>query len=267
MMPFMSFSYHRCAALTLHFLYAMKRNPTRLIEILVWPTLEIVLFSFLALAVHQAENQVITVGLSILAGLVFWNFFSRIVQESIAQFMDDVISKNIQNILVTPVTLTELVAGLSIAAILKMIISIAFLSLLIFGLYPPLLVLIGTTSLIWIGILISYAIVLSLLGIALIMIFGTRLSFIGSLLSTGIQIFACAFYPRNILPPVLYQLSFLVPISYVFESIRNYLLYKTVYPTELLLAALSLFLTIVITIIIFKRAFGIARERASLTKI
>jgi len=262
-----TFSPSRCLALTKHFLYAMKRNPTRLIEILVWPAFEILLFSFLAVAVTHSEDQVLSTGLGIIAGLVFWNFFSRIVQETIAQFMDDVISKNMQNILVTPVTVYELLCGLSLASIIKMMISILFLSLLILGIYPSLFTLIGVVSLAWIAILVLYAISLSFVGVALIILFGTRLSFIGSLLSISIQVIACAFYPRTVLPPVLYQLSFLVPASYVFESIREFLVTSVANTSEFLIASIMLLFTLVLSILFFQFAFDKARSTASLTKI
>lgn len=260
-------SLKRIKALTLHFLYTMKRNPTRLIEIIVWPSFEILLFALLATSVEQIENTYVKTGLLLLSGIIFWDFFSRIVQETISQFLDDVNSKNIQNILITPLSQEELLIGLSIASFLKMIVSSIFLLLIILIIYPTVFLSFGLISFLWITILILYGISISTFGIALLFIFGQKFSFIGSFLSTFVQIFACVFYARDVLAEPAKLISYLIPPSYIFESMRKYIIFNTANLKDLIIPFALTMLTGIIGMFVIKISYKKSKKIATLTKI
>lgn len=261
------FSLHRIFTLTLHFLYTMKRNPTRIIEIIVWPSFEILLFTLLAASIENVENNQIKVGLLILSGIIFWDFFSRIVQESISQFLDDASSKNIQNILLTPVKPIEMLTGLSLASFLKMIISSLFLLLIVLLIYPNIFLNFGLVSFAWIAILILYGIIISIFGISLILIFGQKVSFIGSFLSTLIQIFSCVFYSRETLIEPLKTISYLIAPSYIFEIMREYIESGQNDSGKIFLSFIITALTGLLSFLTFKICYRIAKNKATLTKI
>ena len=260
------FSFQRFAGLTLHYLYTMKRNPTRLIEILVWPSLELVLFSFLASAISSVDNVSIRVGLGILSGVVFWNFFARIIQETIAQFLDDAFSKNIQNLLITPLTLSEIVMSLFFSSLIKMSLSFIFLSLFLVFFYPLFFASVGTQVITWVALLVLWGCVLSLTALSLVFLFGERMSFIGWFLSTVIQIFSCVFYDRSVLPPLFYYISFLVPSSYVFQTMRVYLATGSIVKSQLVVALMLIVLYFLVSVILFQLSFHYAKKLGTLTK-
>lgn len=261
-------SFRRIKSLTFHFLYTMKRNPTRIIEIVVWPSFEILLFTLLATSIEKTESTQIKTGLLILSGIIFWDFFSRIVQETISQFLDDANSKNIQNILITPIKHEELLASLSIASFLKMIISSVFLILIVLAIYPTILFMnITLTSFLWIALLIIYGVIISIFGISLILLFGQKVSFVGSFLSTFIQLFTCVFYSREVLIEPLKTISYAVAPSYVFEAMRKYIIFGENSPTNIYISLVITFVTGIIAMFIFKICYKQAKKNGSLTKI
>lgn len=215
------FSIHRFFALTTHYIYSMKRNPARFIEILVWPSFEVVLFGFLTQYMSTANNSTTALVTGILAGIVMWNFFGRIMQEAASQVLDDIFSRNFQNIFLSPITRAELIVSILAACILKLLLSITVLLALITVIYPPLLESIGFHMLIWMIHLISFGSALSLFVIGLILVFGERLSFVAWILSAVIQIFSGVVYERNVLPEAIRYVSYAIPSSYVFESVRT----------------------------------------------
>ena len=259
-------SFKRIKSLTFHFLYTVKRNPTRVIEIIIWPSFEILLFTLLAKSI-QIENSQLKMGLLILSGIIFWNFFSRIVQETISQFLDDANSKNIQNILITPITQEELLISLSIASFLKMIISSIFILLIVLIVSPSIFINIGLFSFIWMAILISYGITISIFGISLILLFGQKVSFAGSFLSTLTQVFACFFYAREVLIEPLKTVSYLVPPSYIFEEMRKYIIFGKIDEFNILISFVITLITGIISLITFKVCYSKAKKNGSLTKI
>jgi ABC-2 type transport system permease protein len=200
----------------------MRRNPARIIEILVWPGIEVVLFAVLASSQHGKAPDSAGITLSILTGIVFWNCTARVIQETTAQFTDDFTSKNIQSLLITPIRLSELLIGITAASISKIILSLSALSVLLSLIYPSFFDTFGPHVFLWVFQLELVGVALSYVSIAAICIFGERVGFIGWMISTVLQIFSLVFYDRAALPPVLHLISYVVPSSYIFEAIRSY---------------------------------------------
>ncbi len=209
-------------ALTRHYLLSMKRNPARVIEILIWPAFEVALFAILASSEYAGESAAYRLTVTILTGIVFWNFTARIIQETVAQFVDDFLSKNIQNILVAPIGLAELLTGLTMASVLKLLFSLAALALVLLSVYPAFFSALGIHTLLWVFQLGLAGIAFSFFAVAAVFLYGERVSFAGWILSTVTQVFSLVFYPRTALPGVLHAISYAIPSSYVFESVHGY---------------------------------------------
>lgn len=261
------FNLKRFFGLSLHYLYSMKRNPARFIEIILWPTIEIILFSLLTLWLQKTTKPYEKAALSIVSGVIFWNYFARIIQETVSQFVDDALSKNIQNILITPASLLEIALALIFVSFVKLMASLVLLSIILLFFFPSLFSTIGPPGIIWASTLVLYGSTISLFAISLLFIYGERLSFIGWFFSMVIEIFSCVFYERQILPTFLRVISFFNPASYVFESIRTYLQYDSFDLSPLIIAnGLTLILFIIIYRI-FQISYQAARTNGTLTKI
>lgn len=244
----------------------MKRNPTRIIEILVWPSLELILFCFLTLSINTVNSNMLKLGLSILSGIVFWNFLARIIQETVAQFLDDAFSKNIQNIFITPISLFELTISLFFASFVKMCLSLLLLSILLIIFFPLFFSYIGYIGLIWTLFLIVFGCILSLFALSFIFLYGERMSFIGWFISTFIEIFSCVMYARDILPAPLKFISFFIPTSYIFESIRQYLSTGIFNPMDIIIPVYITFIFFLISLICLKYSYAYAKKAGILTK-
>lgn len=222
-------SFARTLGLYLHYLHSMKRNPARIIEILVWPSIEVILFSVLASSQHGEGGGAASITLNILTGIVFWNCTARIIQETTAQFADDFTSKNIQSLLITPIRISELLISITAASISKIILSLTTLALILGLIYPSFFNTVGPHVFLWVLQLELVGVALSYISIAAICLFGERVGFIGWMISTILQIFSLVFYERTALPPVLETLSYAVPSSYIFVAIRSYTPQSTVF--------------------------------------
>lgn len=261
------FSLLRLFGLTTHYLYSMKRNPARLIEMIVWPSFEVVLFGFLAQSVTNTQQTLLAVGTKILTGIVVWNFFARIIQESVAQFLDDAFSKNVQNIFITPITTLEFVLSIVIASITKLVISLLILLTIVSSIYPSLFITLEIPAFFWAFFLILFGSILSLYALGLIFIVGERLSFIGWIISTVVQIFSCVFYDRSVLPEPLKSISYAFPSSYIFESIRSYIAtgiihFDWIRPSLLLLVCYG-----IVGILFFRYSLAVSRRNGRLAKL
>ncbi len=261
------FSLTRIAGLYVHYLNSMRRNPARIIEILVWPGIEVVLFAVLASSQHGKAPDSASITLSILTGIVFWNCTARVIQETTAQFTDDFTSKNIQSLLITPIRLSELLIGITAASISKIILSLSALSVLLSLIYPSFFDTFGPHVFLWVLQLELVGVALSYVSIAAVSIFGERVGFMGWMISTVLQIFSLVFYERAALPPALRAISYAVPSSYIFEAIRSYAPGTPVFSQP---QAVTLFLSIgyaAAGIFFVAMAFRLAKHLGTFAKI
>lgn len=214
-------NFKKILGLSLHYFFAMKRNPARLIEIFVWPSFEVLVFGLLAASQTEKSFDSSRLAIQILAGVTYWNCTARIIQESVAQFIDDFTSRNIQNIMIAPISLGHIVVGTIVASTIKLCVSLLVLAAALAVVYPSFFSLIGIYALLWVAQLELFGIALSLFALGGIFLFGERASFGGWLLSTVLQVFSLVFYDRSALPEPLQTISRAVPSSYIFETIRS----------------------------------------------
>ncbi len=261
------FPINRTAALVMHYLQSMKRNPARFIEIIVWPSFELLLFGMLALSLRATEQGNILTSISILSGVMYWNFSARIIQESVAQFLDDAFSKNIQNLLIAPFTLFELSLALIASSVIKLTISFTFLLIITFTLLPSLFSSLTSINALLLFELVLFGSIISIFALAIVFLFGVRVSFIGWFLSTALQVFSCVFFTREVLPAVLLQISYVVPTSYIFESMRVITINSPL-QTATQPVIISLLVGYCIgAMILLKTAYKVAQKKGVLTKI
>ncbi len=216
-------SLRKITALTLHYLYSVRRNPARLIEMFLWPAFELLIFVLLAQGIHRDLPEAVPVAAGIAAGVVFWTSTARVIQEAVAQFADDFFSKNIQHVLAAPVSVGQLCISVLCASLLKLLPSYAVLLFLLSLLgQGPVLAVVGAG---WISVLllVFFGGALALFGVGLLFLFGERVSFAGWIISTLVGVVSCVYYARAVLPAPLYTLSFFVPSSYVFEALRHFI--------------------------------------------
>ena len=261
------FSLTRVIGLYLHYLYSMRRNPARIIEILVWPGIEVILFAVLASSQHGRGADTAGITLNILTGIVFWNCTARVIQETTSQFSDDFTSKNIQNLLITPIRLSELLIGITAASISKIILSLSALAVILSLIYPSFFDSFGPHVFLWVLQLELVGVALSYVSIAAVSVFGERVGFMGWMISTVLQIFSLVFYERQALPPVLNLLSYAVPSSYIFESIRSYTPESLLFSAPQLLAFLLSIGYAVFGIFLVTIAFRLAKHLGTFAKI
>lgn len=252
--------------LTLHYLYSLRRNPARFIEMFFWPTFELLIYLLLTRGISDSVPEVVSSRLIIGTGVIYWIITARIIQESIAQLVDDFFSKNIQHILIAPVRLFDLLVSLFLSAVLKLIPSLLVLIFVIMSLGQAQLLSIVITGIIPTILLIFFGLTLALFAIACVFVFGERMSFVGWVLSTIIQVVSCVYYSRDSLPTALQQISYLVPSSYIFESIQSYIQSGTWNNNLLYIASLMTTVYFIINLKLVYISFHYAQKNGSLTK-
>jgi ABC-2 type transport system permease protein len=230
----------RIRAIARRHAYVLVRSPHRLFDVTLWPLVDVLLFGSLAVFVGTGgESSASRAAGYLLAGIVLWHV---IYQSQIAMstgFLEETWTRNLLNVMVTPLKEIEYVAGVALFGMLKLVIGVgvmilgalAFFSFetwsLGFGLVP-----IGTVLLV-----VGWAI--SFLVIGLVLRFGTGAEALAWGVMFVLMPLSGVFYPVDALPAVLQPIANLLPTTHAFTALRGLVDTGTLDWGEVGLAAVS----------------------------
>ena len=232
-------SARRVGAMLLRHLYLLRTSWPRIFELAYWPTLQMILWGFISQFLITNSSWVAQAFGVLLAAVILWDVLFRGQLGVSVSFLEEVWSRNLASLFVSPLRPYEMVLSLMAMSLIRTLIGVvpaAFLAILlyhysIFDLGLPLLTFfINLLVMGWAtGLMIS----------ALIMRYG-----LGAESLAWIAIFALApvsgiYYPVSVLPHWLQYVSAVLPSSYVFEGMRA-VMFDHTFRWDLFLAATGL---------------------------
>tara|TARA_B110000438_G_scaffold287830_1_gene320591 strand:+ start:321 stop:974 length:654 start_codon:yes stop_codon:yes gene_type:complete len=207
-----------------------------------------------------------TVGI-ILTAAILYDFLFRTSISYNMMFLEEIWSRNFTNIFITPIKISEMIAALTLTAILRTLIGLipaALIAIPLFGvsiftLGPPLLFLL-------IGLYI-FGITLGLLVTSGLIRFGPSFENIAWASLFFLAPLGCIYYPIEILPEWLQILSKLLPLVHIFEEMRNILINNTVVYSEIFKAIGISSIYFLLGVVIFYLSYYGAKVRGTLINI
>src|SRR3989338_5553320 len=111
--------FYRIQALLLRYLYIYPRSVPRILDIFVWPIVDILIWGFLTVYLREARPNF---PVSFLLGaVIFWDFILRAQQAVTISFMEEIWERNLFNIFVTPIRLSEFLAATFLVGVVRII--------------------------------------------------------------------------------------------------------------------------------------------------
>ena len=242
-------NWNKIYALSLRHLYLIKGSFPRILDLIYWPTIQIFLWGFISkfftLSSSFFEN---TVGI-ILSAAILYDFLFRSSISYNMMFLEEIWSRNFTNLFIAPIRLSEIIAALTFTAILRTLIGLVPAALLAIPFFGVSIFKIGTP-------LIFLLITLYRFGPSFENIAWASLFFLAPL--------GCIYYPIEILPSWLQILAKLLPLVYIFEEMRNILIYDIISYSQIFKAIFISFLYFMIGVIIFYLSYSGAKKRGTL---
>ena len=251
-------------ALSLRHIYLIKGSFPRILDLIYWPTIQILLWGFISkfftLNSTFYEN---TVGI-ILSAAILYDFLFRSSISYNMMFLEEIWSRNFTNLFIAPIKLSEIIAALTFTAIIRTLIglipaallAIPFFGISIFKIGPPLIFLLITLYL--------FGVTLGLLVTAGLVRFGPSFENIAWASLFFLAPLGCIYYPLEILPEWLQTVAKFLPLVYIFEEMRNILVFDIINFSQITKAILISFIYFMIGIIIFYLSYNGAKERGTL---
>ncbi len=245
-----------------------RRSWPRLLELAYWPTLQMLIWGFTStyLASRMGLEGQIAAGI-LLGGVLLWEVALRSQMGVAISFLEEIWSRNLGHVFVSPLRPWELVAALLAMSAIRMVIGVVPAVLLAWALYAFNLFALGPLVVLFAVNLIAMGWWIALGVISLILRHGAGAEALAWSVLFGITPFAAVFYPVSVLPAVLQPVALALPAAHVFEGLRAALETGVVRWDHLAWAAgLNVGWTLAAGLL-FARQFRAARERGALLSI
>jgi len=215
---------HRINAIILHHLYFWKRSLPRWLDVFYWPIITIVVWGFITSYLRGPEMQATEfLGAMLLGGITLWMIFQRAQQDFSIAYLQDIWSRSIVNLYVSPLTNLEFIIASIAIGLIKVVITLLVMVGLAFALYSFNLFDMGFALLPFVAMILIFAWSLGLFSTGIIFRFGTDAQIIAFSIAFVLQPFVAVFYPLEVLPQVVQYIGLAFPITYVFEGMRELL--------------------------------------------
>jgi len=211
----------RVLAVVLRDFYVLRHSGARMMEILYWPVVELLIWGYLSVFLQGRRVPIVVSAL--LGGVLLWQVLFRSQSEVSLSFLEDIWSRNLLNVFVSPLTTAEYLLGLVAFGMLKLVASTTVMALLAWALYGFGLFRLGPGLVPFAALLLVMGWALAIVTIAVILRYGQGAEIIAWALAFAFQPFAAVFYPVDVLPDVMRAVAAFVPASYVFEGMRGVL--------------------------------------------
>ena len=256
----------RIGALILRYVYLLRSSWPRIIEISYWPTMQLIIWGFIATHFSRNPDEPDLTGLLISAVLVWDSLFRSHVSYTLS-FLEEMWSRNLGNLFVAPLRPWELVVGLTSISVLRTLIGIVpaallaipFFGVSVFEMGFPLLAFFMSL------VLTGWAISLTVTGI--LIRYGLGAESLTWVLPFLLAPVSCIYYPVETLPGWLQTIATYVSTSHIFEGMRALLLEGELRMDLLANAYLLNLLYLVIGFACFMVAFRSARKHGLLLQV
>ena len=112
----------RIAAMVLRNFYLMRGSWPRILDLIYWPTLQMVLWGFITLFLIEHSTWVAQASGVLLSAVLLWDVLFRGQISLFLSFLEEIWSRNIGNLLVSPLRPAELAAALIVASLARTLI-------------------------------------------------------------------------------------------------------------------------------------------------
>lgn len=258
----------RISAYTARHLYLYKRSLPRLMEVFYWPVLDLVVWGFVSIYLSRQKGALPDFITFFLGALILWDILFRSQQGISVSFLEDVWSRNLLNIFVSPLSASEYITSLLFLSIIKLLLTSAVMVTLAWLLYSFNIFTLGLALIPLVLNLIVMGWSIGIITTALIMRYGQEAEVLAWGIALLFQPVSAVFYPVAVLPEWVQLIALFVPSAHVFEGMREVVVAGGGAPISNIIWAASLNCAyITVSIIFFWWNFKVVKRKGLLAKV
>ena len=251
-------------ALGLRHLYLIMNSFPRILDLIYWPTVQIFLWGFISkFFTLNSEYYSDTVGV-ILTAAILYDFLFRASISFNMMFLEEIWSRNFTNLFIAPIRIREIIAALTLTAIIRTLIGLIPAVLIAIPLFGVSVLKLGLPLIFLLLALYLFGITLGLLVTSGLLRYGPSFENIAWASLFFLAPLGCIYYPIEILPFSLQIIAKALPLVHVFEEMRSILFTQTVDYLNIYKAILISVIYFIFGVLIFYISYFGAKRRGTL---
>ena len=257
----------RVYAMLLRYFYLLRSSWPRIIEQAYWPTMQMIIWGFVTQFFTTHSSWVAQATGVLLGAVLLWDMPFRAQLGVSVPFMEEMWSRNLGHLFVSPLRPLELIGGLMLISILRTAIGVGTAAALAIPLYHYSIFDMGLPLIGFFSVLLAFGWAVGFLMCAALLRWGMGVESLAWASIFAIAPVSGIYYPIAILPGWLQPVAWMTPTSHVFEGMRSVLMHG-VFLWDLWLTAVGLTVCYLLGAVwVFIRTVDVARERGLLLRI
>ena len=246
-----------------HF-YLIKSSFPRVLDLIYWPTIQIILWGFISKFFSiYSEYYNNTLGVILTCAILYDILFRSSISFNML-FLEEIWSRNFTNLFIAPLKLKEIIVSLIFTALIRTLIGLVPAIILTSPLFGISILDLGLPLLLLFLSLYIFGVTLGLFVSAGLIRYGPSFENIAWSSLFLLAPLGCIYYPIEILPNFFQIIAKGLPLVYIFDETRNILINGNINYENLKQAYLLNLLYLFIGIILFYLSFLRARIKGTL---
>ena len=260
-------SIRRVKALVRRYIYLLRSSGVRLVELIYWPFLQMLTWGFLQKYLAGTTNPLAQAAGVLIGSILLWDILFRSNIGFATTFIEEMWSRNLGNLLTSPLRPYELIIALSVWSVIRLSVSMIPVATAAYFIFGFNLLDLGPLLVAFFAVLVLTSWSLGLISAGVILRYGLGAEELAWSLAFLLLPLCCVYYPASVLPSWLQVVALALPPTHVFEGMRSILLHNTFDPTELGWALSLNAVYLLVGYIVFSRFLASARVNGTLLKL
>ena len=254
----------RIYALVMRHIHVWRNSVMRMIDSVYWPAVQMVVWGFLTEFLASQTSYVAQAFGVLLSGVLLWEVVVRGNLSLSIAFLEEMWSRNLGHLFASPIRSWEMATGIVIVALLRTLIGLIPVSLMAWAFFGYSIYTLGLPLIAFFVILQMFSWSIGLAMSGLVMRVGQSAESFAWAAVFILMPVSGVYYPVSVLPHWLQVVAMGVPISYVFEGMREILAARAVHWDLLAMAFGLSVLYLVAGFQVFQWFFRSARRHGAL---
>ena len=229
----------RIFGLVLRYWYVIRSSWPRTAELIYWPLVQMLMWGFLQSYLAQTSSFAAKAAGLFIGAVLLWDVLVRSQLGFSVAFLEEIWSRNLGHLMMSPLRPTEFIAALIAVSLIKLLVAmipVAFLAYFFFGFNVLSL---GFAFAAFFANLIIMSWSLGLISTGVVLRWGLGAESFAWLIVFVLLPLCCVYYPVTTLPAWLQPVALALPPTYVFEGLRAIVL-EGAFVGDLMVKALAL---------------------------
>jgi ABC-2 type transport system permease protein len=260
-------SLRRVLGLVLRYWYVIRSSWPRTAELIYWPLVQMLMWGFLQQHLAKTTSLAGQAAGLFIGGVLLWDILVRSQLGFSVAFLEEIWSRNLGHLMMSPLRPHELVVALMVVSLLKLSVAMLPVALLAYAFFGFNLLSLGFAFAAFFANLVLTSWSLGLVSIGVVLRWGLGAETFSWLAVFVLLPVVCVYYPLSTLPAWLQPVSLALPPTYVFEGLRALVIEHTFRASDMVAALALNAVWICLAYLAFRWFLEEARRQGSLVQM